>query len=278
MRNKYIRIAQIALIGILGLFLCYPVGYFVLKENQSWNVNLSAHKSDDFEGVGVYLINLDRSKERYQYVRKFIDGLGMEVNRISAVDGKTLKNEYIKQVLDVNKYEQYLGSAPKLGTIGCSLSHIKTWETFLNSNFEFALIFEDDIAFDPKELKATIDDLLNNKELWDINLFEIHHSGMPLSIKKLSNDRDLSIYLVKISHSGAYIINRKAAKNLLKNAIPIVMPVDHYFTRNWELDLKFTGIEPRIVHQSFGDSDISKTDKIEEESVGVVRGIKRAMY
>ena len=149
---------------------------------------------------------------------------------------------------------------------------------YFDTCIKFALIFEDDIAFDPKELKATIDDLLNNKELWDINLFEIHHSGMPLSIKKLSNYRDLSIYLARVSHAGAYIINRKAAKNMLEKALPIIMPVDHYFTRNWELDLKFTGIEPRIVRQSFGDSDISKTDKMEEESVGFVRSIKRAMY
>ena len=37
------------------------------------------------------------------------------------------------------------------------------------------------------------------------------------------------------------------------------MPIDHYFTRSWELDIKFTGIEnPRLVTQSYGDSDITK--------------------
>ncbi len=35
------------------------------------------------------------------------------------------------------------------------------------------------------------------------------------------------------------------------------MPVDHYFLRSWEFDVKFAGIEPRIVYQTFGDSEIN---------------------
>jgi hypothetical protein len=34
------------------------------------------------------------------------------------------------------------------GTIGCSLAHLSVWKKFLSSNYEFALIFEDDAKFD----------------------------------------------------------------------------------------------------------------------------------
>ena len=43
------------------------------------------------------------------------------------------------------------------------------------------------------------------------------------------------------------------------------MPVDHYFSRSWELgDLNFVGIEPKSVFQIAKDSDIEKTQSINQ--------------
>jgi hypothetical protein len=70
------------------------------------------------------------------------------------------------------------------------------------------------------------------------------------------------------------MINRKGAKNLLEKALPIKMPVDHYFTRDWELGIKFTGVEnPNLVHQTFGDSDIERTTKVQSEKNKCDNGI-----
>jgi hypothetical protein len=52
------------------------------------------------------------------------------------------------------------------------------------------------------------------------------------------------------------MINRQAAHKLLKKFYPIKMPLDHYFTSAWEFGLKFAGVEPRMVFQKFGDSQI----------------------
>ncbi|MDJ1305632.1 MAG: hypothetical protein MRQ09_05310 [Candidatus Midichloria sp.] len=54
------------------------------------------------------------------------------------------------------------------------------------------------------------------------------------------------------------------------------MPVDHFFTRNWELDLKFTGVEPRIVYQTFGDSYIKDGKTKTDYGFSVI--IHRAIY
>jgi hypothetical protein len=68
----------------------------------------------------------------------------------------------------------------------------------------------------------------------------------------------LSYYLTDVHDAGAYLIDRSTAVKLLEYSLPIKTSVDYFFTRAWELDIKFAGIEPRIVHQTFGDSEIGK--------------------
>ena len=58
-----------------------------------------------------------------------------------------------------------------------------------------------------------------NNKLWDVTTFNIFQRSS-LTIKNLTNNNHLVTYLFKITASGAYIINRKAAENLLDKALP----------------------------------------------------------
>lgn len=262
----------------------YPVGYFVLGGKDSVSKtkvidNSKIVNANTGNGTGVYVINLDRSKERYDYIKNSIVDLGLVFTRISAVDGSTINETQIAEKVDIESYRSFFGFAPNRGTIGCYMSHTKVWESFLNSNLKYAVIFEDDVSFDPNKLKETISDLEKNKKLWDIVTFEISHRGFPLTIKKFQNDEHLVVYLNEITHTGCYMINRKAAEALLAKAFPMKMPVDHYFTRAWEFDLKFTGIEnPRLVHQTFGESEITKTKRVDEEKIDFFASLARRLY
>lgn len=214
------------------------------------------------EIVGSYIINLDSSTNRYNHIIKNVNPLGLKIERISAINGDSLSETELATKTDLKSYEQLLGHLPNLGTIGCSLSHIKVWQTFLASNFAYAMIFEDDVSFDHTKLLTTIEQLLQNDKLWDIATFNVLHNGTPLTVKKLLNNQRLVIYLTEITTSGAYIIDRKAAAKLLEKALPIKMPIDHYFTKSWKFNLKLVGIEPRIAYQTFGTSDIGHTKKL----------------
>ncbi len=262
------------------LLFGYPIGYFVLDSSKlNSGTSVSFMDKNEGESVGAYIINLNRSKERYEYIKGYVKDLGLKLERVEAIDGSTLSMEEISEKVDLKSYKAFLGHLPKLGTIGCSLSHIKVWQTFLESNLQFAVIFEDDVSFDPNKVKTIIDDLTRNSKLWDVVILEIHHSGCPLTIKNLVDNHHLAVYLMKVTHTGAYIINKKAAKNLLEKALPIKMPIDHYFTRAWELDIKFTGVEnPRIVYQTFGESEIAKTQEISGEKRNTLDSLKRFMY
>ena len=153
------------------------------------------------------------------------------------------------------------------GAVGCSLSHIKAWKTFLESPFQYAVIMEDDINFDPTILSKTLKLLERNSDLWDINTFDTGRigRGMPIQIKHFNSiNKSLVTYLSRISYASAYIINRNAAQKLVEHALPIKLAVDHYFVRSWEFGLKFTGIEPRIILQDFGTSIINENMRIDK--------------
>lgn len=261
---------------ILLTFLLYPMGYFVL--NDSTKTNIKENKDYAKDTVVAYIINLDRSPERLKFVKDNVEKLSVPFERISAVDGNLIPKDELQQKVFHSMKD--FDARNKLGVFGCYLSHLKSWETFLQSDAEFAIIFEDDVNFNPKILKETIDELIINKKLWDINTFDIRGNGMPLKIKRLSNGQKLVVYLTRVVNAGAYIINRKAAERLVQKALPIKMQVDDYFTRIWELDLKFTGIEnPRLVYQMFGNnSDIEETNKIDNEKIDFLTRLRRRIY
>ena len=149
----------------------------------------------------------------------------------------------------------------------------------MDSDAEFAVIFEDDVFFDPTKLRAVIGELTQNKSYWDIVNFDINHGGAPLTIKTLKHKHLLSVYLTEVAHSGSYMLSRKAALKLLEKALPIKMPVDHYFTRSWEFGLVFAGVEnPRLVRQQYGDSDIKARELITPNNASLMFFIKKSIY
>ena len=280
--NK-IRLLQIIIIVALAVPFLFIEGAFVLRPVENFKPNIS--KNYQTNSIGIYLINLDHATERLEKVMLMIDELGFPINRISAVDGKVLTQNYIDSITDYAAYTHFLSHEPEKGTIGCYLSHVKVWEEFLKSEYQYALIFEDDVSFIPKQIRQVTSDLLQKSNLWDICSFEILHRGWPIKIINLGNGLELAKYRFRVTHTGTYMINRKAAIQLLKYTFPIKMPVDHYFTRNWELGLKFTGIEPRISHQTTNNSYIKTHPQKHHHSNNIHRivyeiksGVMRFIY
>lgn len=211
--------------------------------------------------VSAYVINLDRASKRWAFIEPQVKKLKIPYERVSATDGKQLSKELIKDIVDDVSYTKFFRMHPEVGTIGCSLSHEHVWRQFLKSDNEFALVIEDDVAFDSDKLREAIEFATQNKDLWDILSFESNHYGHPQKIAKFTYEKSgedsfLVLYITNVKHAGAYLIGRNTAKKLLEKFYPIKMPLDHYYSRSWEFDLRFCGVEPRIVEQKFGDSQI----------------------
>lgn len=224
-----------------------------------------------YQGISGYFINLDRSVGRLHHITTLTNQItqlaDITFTRIAAVDGLNFTESDLTELVHAD-FVKFAGKYPSRGTIACSMSHIKAWQAFLDSKAEFAIIFEDDIGVDPAAFAAMAQAVVRQPQYWDICSFEVIKPGTPLALTQLEGtDKQLCVYLTNIYCAGAYILNRSAAAQLLRKALPIKLPVDLYYSRGWELGgLKFTGIEPRIVDQAYGDSDIQEAGRYQRKN------------
>ena len=83
--------------------------------------------------IDYYCINLDRDKTRLANVSVQFEKENIKPKRISGVNGSKIQTG------------KFITLAH--GTLGCFLSHIKTWKTFLKySKQPYAVVFEDDVV------------------------------------------------------------------------------------------------------------------------------------
>lgn len=114
----------------------------------------------------TYIINLEKDKDRMTFMDDQMNMLGIKYDRVEAVDGKT----YIGDEYDKEFAIKENGLPLKSGELGCLLSHKRCWQKFLESDDEYALIFEDDVFIKNKNFKDTLDKVIleNNKNNnWD---------------------------------------------------------------------------------------------------------------
>ncbi|MET3660973.1 glycosyltransferase family 25 protein [Aquamicrobium ahrensii] len=91
----------------------------------------------------VYYINLDRSPERRAWFTRQTDALGLDLVRVSAVDGRELPAAELDHWRKLSEGHKALSA----GEIGCFLSHRKAWGAVLAGNEKWAFVAEDDIHF-----------------------------------------------------------------------------------------------------------------------------------
>ncbi len=164
------------------------------------------------EKVRTYLINMDRDVERLRWMQDVFSTHNIAFERISAVDGSNLSDE--QQAYHLTPERSHLSRAE----IGCLLSHIKTWQTFLQSGADYALIFEDDIHAQP-DLEKFLG------QLWDtidpdepcVHRLETFNARITLvrEAKAQIGHRWCAELLSNHAGTAAYVLTRKSAQLML---------------------------------------------------------------
>lgn len=207
--------------------------------------------------VQTFVINLDRTPQRYENVKAQLDKNNIRYERFSAVDGYNL------EITNKATGERFLGSDLKSGKIklsadivygikcplsgeiifksgglltarefGCFCSHRDIWQKMVNEKIKYALTVEDDITLiDNFNLHYT--NLLNKLPYqWDlIYLFSLSESSKQAIV--LSNNNILKKYTAdgkQIYSMAGYLINIDAAKKLLEQSKNFNAPVDHFIS------------------------------------------------
>lgn len=192
----------------------------------------------------LYVINLDRDKERMDTLDQHLRSRGLDYIRVPAVLGKEVPNW--EQLVDPKLYAiRNRRPTPRAGEIGCTLSHLKVLELFLQTNEAWCVVLEDDVELRPgfsEVLRA-----LGEQDDWDLVKLFCFHSGMPIRKRRLDGVHHLVVHLTRTTSSAAYAVNRRGAEALLKALRPITEQVDHALDRPWETGLRIRGIRPMPV-------------------------------
>lgn len=230
-----------------------------------------------------YLINLDRSADRLEFMENEFKRNDLSFVRVPAVDGRLLSDNERYAVMGT---EQRADMPISPSEIGCFLSHRKCLELIAGASDPYAAIFEDDVALSNDAhhfLKA---------DTWipkgsDVIKIETH--GQVIQIENLTKVAATSRYIGQLLSKhvcmGGYIVSKEAAQHILKYMDKISLPVDYlFFDPGTELGskLKIYQLTPAICHQVGLDSLIeadrqSYRPPTEQESLSPRTILRRIM-
>ncbi len=202
------------------------------------------------------------AQKRKEHMKHVLEEAQLRYEFIDAVIGKELTLPH--RDYNEKKYRLAHGKYTSLGELGCYFSHMKAFEIFLKSSEEYALILEDDIEF-PKDIAAVLNNLLNHSHRFDLLKLCDFHKGLRYNIASLDDTYSLACSLTRQTGSGGYLVNRKAAKQMLKNLLPMWLPFDHAFDREWTFGVNTMCINPTLIQQPEifeTQIDVSKSKKL----------------
>ena len=212
------------------------------------------------DDIQVFVINLDRTPERYEKVKDQLRANNIKHERFSAVDGYNLEiihkqtgDRFLGKDLKTGKTqilpnEHYTISCPSAdikyfskyftdynvtrtltaGEFGCYCSHREIWNSMVLNNVKYALILEDDITFSPNfEKKFTT--LINNLPYqWDIIYLYVATDPQKntLTVLNNSNIKKFQADNYGITLTAGYLINLNAAKKLFELSENFSLAID----------------------------------------------------
>lgn len=120
------------------------------------------------------------------------------------------------------------------GEVGCVLSHKKVYEKFLDSRDNSIIIFEDDAIFTDKCSVTILKDILKKVDTIDKPLVVALQKSDYQDKEEITITADISMYSChKFYCTHGYVINRAAAKNILKLQTPIRFEIDAFEYYYW---------------------------------------------
>lgn len=214
----------------------------------------------------IYVVNLDRTPDRYLGAKENLEKASLKFSRFSASDGYNinildkntgkLQNAKIwwnscKANLQSSKKPSYevicdennannitLQNCSSLGEIGCYCSMRRVWKDILQNNYRYSLILEDDTRINEKDIntfKYQIKALIENAPLdWDVIYLHLHNRHDKLYPARKVKDKTENEYVWGINRDPAYslgstiayIVNRNFAEKMYIFSKNMNFPVD----------------------------------------------------
>lgn len=229
------------------------------------------------EKIQVYIINLKKDEDRKKNILIELKKQNIEnFELVEAIDGNKLKDEELNLLTYKNKkLINPWNTKMSPSQIGCALSHIKIYKKFIKSNFQFALILEDDAYFLDKfteDLKKFIlKNFVYEKQIILLSQLKEFYSQ---SLDKINNYEIVSVTNAFFTHS--YLINKEAAKSIINFNYPIKTIADNFVFFKIYCGINITGLNPFLLDQN--KNEFISTIEAPEKSLKKIFLIKRSLY
>lgn len=224
----------------------------------------------DLQKIGIWVINLPANQDRLKHMASQLDAMGLPWQLFEAVNGKEHYDELIKNA-NPEAYAKNMGSPILPGKLGVYASHQGVWREFLRSQYEYALIFEDDVIFHDDFLEA-LSAAYRGRRHWDVVRFNCVRAKIPISQGKIER-WNLNAYIGPFTGNAAYMISKDIAAKLLANIGPQTRALDHELNRFFHHQYRLLGMEPWASHTD--DGNISTITGVGFSSVKKFKWYKR---
>lgn len=228
------------------------------------------------EKFKIYVVNLKKDKDRRKNIINEIEKQNIkDYEIIDAINGnelndKELNNASYKDKNLINPWNIKMSPSQ----VGCALSHIKIYKKFIETEYNLALILEDDAVFVQnfsEEIKKLI--IKNIKYKKQILLLSELKEFFSKPMDKNNSHEIVNVTNAFFTHS--YIINKEAAKSLIEFNYPVKTIADNFVFFKIYCGIKITGLNPYLLDQ---DNKNFKTTIFKESNSEKIFLIKRFFY
>jgi glycosyl transferase family 25 len=174
--------------------------------------------------TGIFVLNLDRSADRMEWMTSQLALFGMRYRRVAAIDGESADLDAVMRSLGVSLGRPLARQLAK-GEIGCYLSHLTAIRLAIAQDCSAAIILEDDVEI-LGDISSVLDNFVRFEHKPYILRFEPWHKPhWQVPIVDFAGIR--AIYTPDpVWFCGAYCITRDAMKRVIARLTELSLPID----------------------------------------------------
>lgn len=188
----------------------------------------------------TWVINVKKNHLKRNFISDQFKFININYNFFNAITPSS--KTFINHSYNKRRTEIHYGRPLMNTELACALSHISLWENLINQNkFTHYLILEDDV-----EIDTGLDDLLNSYDFSKLDLIKLsgQHNRPNKQIAKLIHNRNLYMLAYGPLDASAYLISKKAAKQMLPYALKLNFAIDVIMDRSFEHKIPIYCIKP----------------------------------
>ena len=209
-----------------------------------------------FKKENVFVINLDKRKDRLKSITEQLGSVNIPFTRFSAIrpDIEKIKNDDLwkNSYQGINKGKSERWNQYLKGALGCKMSHYNIIKNAKDNDLDYVVIFEDDALICENAIKKIEEiNLFFNYDEWDM----LYLGGFVPDGKK-NIEKYKFIKKVKSNFQTiGYIIKKKSYDKLLKYIISEKNEIDNIYMYLQKKKI-IKAYHCEIVEQNFKDSNI----------------------